>query len=648
MDVLTILEQDQKKDLLRVVTAGSVDDGKSTLIGRLLYESNGIYDDQLEAVQKASGRKGSTQEGMDLSLITDGLKAEREQGITIDVAYRFFCTHKRKFIIADSPGHEQYTRNMATGASSADLAIILIDAERGVLTQTKRHTFITSLLGIRRLVVAVNKMDLVGYSQAVYEKIGEEFSAFVAKLEITDVTFLPISALVGDNVVEPSQRMPWYKGRTLLNHLETVHIASDRNLIDLRFSVQYVLRPDRTFRGYLGTLASGTMRPGDDVMVLPSRTKTRLKSVFGPDGDLGEAFPPLSVGVTVEDDVDISRGDMLVHVHNVPKCDRTLDAMIVWMNEDAMVPGKDYLIKHNTKTISGSVSTLRFRVDVNTLHRNQQDTLALNEIGRCVMTLDQPVAFDAYQCNRSTGSFIMIDRVSHNTVGAGMILDREPNAFGEGDLGHALPRSNRPPVTAIKSRNIKWHESHVTPDDRVELLKQTGCVIWLTGLSGSGKSTVAYALETELIRMGHLCYVLDGDNIRHGLNKDLAFSPDDRNENIRRIGEVAALFAHAGVIVLTAFISPYRQGREAAREAACDAPFIEVFLNVSLEQCEERDPKGLYRRARTGEITNMTGVDAPYEKPRSPEITLETGSRSVPQCVDRMVCHLQVHKILLT
>ncbi len=628
MDTLELLEQDKRKDLLRFVTAGSVDDGKSTLIGRLLYESKGIYEDQLAAVQKASGKKGSTEGEMDLSLVTDGLKAEREQGITIDVAYRFFSTPKRKFIIADSPGHEQYTRNMATGASSANLAIILIDAEHGVMTQTKRHTFITSLLGIPHIVVAVNKMDLVDYSQAVYDKICEDYTSFAAKLEVTDVTFVPMSALKGDNVVEPGSRMPWYKGGTMLNHLETVHIASDRNLIDLRFPVQYVSRPDRTFRGYLGTVASGAISPGDEVMVLPSGIKTKVKTVFGPDGDLQEAFPPLSVGVTVEDDVDISRGDMLVHMHNVPKSDRFLDAMIVWMSEDPLVPGKEYLIKHNTKTIPGTVSTLRFRVDVNTLHRSQQAKLELNEIGRCVVTLSQPVSFDAYKRNRSTGSFIVIDRVSNSTVGAGMILDREPNVM-VADLEKATSKP--------KSQHVAAVQSQISQEERITRLGCEPKTIWMTGLVCSGKTTTAYALERAIFDAGRNAFVIDGGNARLGFSRDLGFSADDRRENIRRAAEFAHMLNEAGVIAICAFLSPAMEDRKLAKEIVGEGQFVEVYLSTPLDVCKERDATGVYHMAETGEIEHLSGVSAPYEIPETADVLLPTHEIGLEEAVSRIL-----------
>ena len=635
MDALTLLEQDKKKDLLRFVTAGSVDDGKSTLIGRLLYESKGIYEDQLEAVIKVSGKLGSTQGDMDLALVTDGLKAEREQGITIDVAYRFFSTPKRKFIIADSPGHEQYTRNMATGASTANLAIILIDAEQGVLTQTRRHTFIASLLGIPHMVVAVNKMDLVGYSQEVYDRICADYTAFAAKLEVTDMTFVPMSALKGDNVVEPSANMPWYRGSTLLNHLESVHIASDRNLIDLRFPVQYVSRPDRTFRGYMGTVASGIIRKGDEVMVIPSGIRTRIRSVFGPDGEIEEAFPPLSVGVTVEGDIDISRGNVLVHVHNVPKIDRTLDAMVVWMNEDPLLPGKEYLIKHSTQSVAGVVSTLRYRVDVNTLRRSQRPQLALNEIGRCTVTLSKPIAFDAYYRNRVTGSFIIVDRVSNNTVGAGMILDRKSDK-AMADLDKAAGRA--------RSEHVRGHASLVSRAERVARMGGVPQTLWLTGLPASGKTTLAYRLERQLFDLGQNAYVIDGENARLGFSRDLGFSASDRKENIRRAAEFAHMLNEAGLVAICSFLSPHAEDRDMARGIIGADHFREIYLSAPLETCRARDESGVYRRADAGEIEGLSGVTAPYEIPQSPDLIVPTHEISVAEAAARILAFLNVEK----
>ena len=575
---------------------------------------------------------------MDLALVTDGLKAEREQGITIDVAYRYFSTPRRKFIIADTPGHEQYTRNMATGASTASLVIVLIDAENGVLTQSKRHAFIASLLGIPHVVVAVNKMDLVDYSQEVYDRIVREFSEFAAKLEFSDITFIPVSALKGDNVVTLGTRMPWYRGSTLLNHLETVHIAGDRNLIDLRFPVQYVLRPDRTFRGYLGKVASGAVKPGDEIMVLPSGIRSRVKTVFGPDGQLSEAFPPLAAGITLEDQIDASRGDMIVHVHNVPRVDRTLDAMVVWMNSQPMAVGKTYTIKHATRIVGATASTLRYKVDVNTLHRTQGEGLELNEIGRCVFTLTQPIPYDPYSRNRQTGSFIIIDRVSNNTVGAGMILDREPNEL--------IAREDRK-VTEPASGHVHRHQSLVTPARRAERLGHEPVTLWLTGLSGSGKTTLAYELERKLFEAGCSACVLDGENARLGFSKDLGFSADDRSENIRRAGEIAKLLNQTGMICICSFLSPYAACREQARQIVGKRKFIEVYLCAPIEVCRERTEEKIYDLADSGQVKQFTGVTAPYEPPRSPDLTLHTDKINVDQCLEQIMTILKEKGIVM-
>jgi len=636
MDVIKTLQEDENKDLLRLVTAGSVDDGKSTLIGRLLYESKGIYEDQLSSVVEASARVGSTGGDLDLALVTDGLRAEREQGITIDVAYRYFSTPKRKFIIADTPGHEQYTRNMATGASTASLVIILIDAVNGVVTQSKRHAFIASLLGIPHVVVAINKMDLMDYSQETYDAICTEFTEFAAKLEIHDLTFIPVSALKGDNVVDASEAMPWYKGGSLLNHLETVHIASDRNLIDLRFPVQYVLRPDRTFRGYLGTVASGTIRPGDDVMILPSGMSSRIKTVFGPDGELPEAFPPLAAGVTLEDDIDVSRGDTIVHVNNVPRVDRELDAMIVWMSEEPMQPGKQYLIKHSTRLTPGQISSLRFRVDVNTLHRSQADGLELNEIGRCVVSLTRPISYDPYTRNRETGSFIVIDRLTNGTVAAGMILDRDPNK---------LSVSPEKQVRDHKSEHVHRRASKISQESRAERMGHKPATIWLTGLPRSGKSTVAYELESKLFDSGVNCCVLDGENARLGFSKDLGFSADDRSENIRRAAEVARLLNEAGMICICAFVSPYQTSRDQIRDIIGSDRYTEVYLSAPLDACRQRDAE-LYDMADSGEISEFSGVTAPYEKPESADLTIPTHQVDLEESTERIIALLRAKGVI--
>ncbi len=614
-DIAEYLNRHETKDLLRILTCGSVDDGKSTLIGRLLYDSHMIYEDQLEKVAKDSKVYGTTDEDFDPALLTDGLKAEREQGITIDVAYRYFSTDKRKFIISDCPGHEQYTRNMATGASTCNLATILIDARYGVITQTKRHSFICSLLGIKHVVVAVNKMDLVDWSEEKYNEIVKDYNAFVSRLGFSDIHFIPMSALKGDNVVDHSENLAWYDGPTFLHHLENVNISTDRNLIDMRFPVQYVLRPNLDFRGFSGTMASGVVRVGDAVASLPSRQTSKIKEIYGPDGTMQEAFAGQAITVTLEHEIDVSRGNMLVPVNNVPHIGNEFEAMVVWMHEGAAEAGKSYLIKHTSAIVPGVLSDIRYKVDVNSMKRdkNVEETvtsLELNEIGRCHITLHRPIAFDPYDKNHGTGAFIMVDRLSNVTIGAGMIVDRIVSKPGHG----------KDPV----SRNIVKSESLVSADDRAKLLGQKGATIWLTGLSGSGKSTVAQQLEKELMAQGHLCYILDGDNVRHGLNRDLGFSMEDRKENIRRIAEVAALMNNAGIIVITSFISPYISDRAAAREVIGDDAFVEVFIDTPLEICEQRDPKGLYKKARTGEIQQFTGISDPYEPPQDAELSMDT------------------------
>ncbi len=633
-DLEALLRENREADLLRFTTAGSVDDGKSTLIGRLLHDSKAIYDDQLAAVQKDS-RKLNREE-VDLALLTDGLKSEREQGITIDVAYRYFSTPRRRFIIADTPGHLQYTRNMVTGASTANLAIILIDARNGVLTQSKRHGFIASLLGIPHVLVAVNKMDLVEYSESVYERIREEYDNFAAKLGFRDLAFVPISALRGDNVVHSSPRMPWYKGVSLMTHLETVHIAGDRNLIDLRFPVQYVNRPNLDFRGYCGTVASGVLRVGDDITALPSGKTTRIKSIDTFDGPLTYAFPPQSVTVCLEDEIDIGRGDVLVHPRNQPHVEREVEAMLVWMDETPLDVGKPYLIKHLTQTVRGVFAEVVYRVDVNELHREKADRLQLNEVGRVTIELFRPIMCDEYARNRATGSFVVIDPVSNRTAGAGMIIER---------TGRRAPARTTVPEAPV-DRHITPESSLVSPQARAHVLKQRPATLWLTGLSGSGKSTIAHHLESRLMAAGHACYVLDGDNLREGLNRDLGFSPDDRTENIRRVAEVARLFNNAGLIVITAFISPYRADRDNARQIVGPEAFVEVFVDAPLAVCEGRDPKGLYGKARAGKIEHFTGISAPYEAPGKPDVVIPTAITPVEQAVDRLMGELTRRGVL--
>jgi bifunctional enzyme CysN/CysC len=631
-DVAAYLQKHEQKDLLRFLTCGSVDDGKSTLIGRLLYDCQMIYEDQLAAVTRDSKVHGTTGGDFDPALLTDGLKAEREQGITIDVAYRYFSTTSRKFIIADCPGHEQYTRNMATGASTANLAVILIDARLGVITQTKRHSFICSLLGIKHVAVVINKMDLVDWSQEVYEKIRSDYNDFVSRLDFSDIHFFPVSALLGDNVVEKSANMPWYDGSTLLHHLESVNIATDRNLVDMRFPVQTVLRPHLDYRGYAGTVASGVMREGQEVMSLPSRRTSRITGIEAAGQPVAEAYPPMAVTVTLADEIDISRGDMLVPVNNLPRLSNELEAMVVWMHQTPAREGQTYVIKQTTNMVPGVLTDLRYRLDVNELRKLPDDVqeLDLNEVGRAHFTLHRPLAFDSYRKNRMTGSFVIIDRITNVTVGAGMIVDRPVQ---DTDTG---PRS----------QNISRTRGVVTRTDREELLGQQGHTLWLTGLSGSGKSTIACEVEKRLTESGRLCCLLDGDNVRHGLSRDLGFSPEDRSENIRRVAEVARLMNEAGVIVIAAFISPYAEDRGQARKIVGGAHFSEVHVDAPLDVCEDRDPKGLYAKVRAGEIPQFTGVTDPYEAPDQPDLRLDTASGDVETNVEAVLASLRERGII--
>ncbi|MDP6630517.1 MAG: sulfate adenylyltransferase subunit CysN [Kiritimatiellia bacterium] len=634
-EVIAYLKRHGEKDMLRFLTAGSVDDGKSTLIGRLLYDSKMIYEDQLAAVIEDSTVHGTTDTDFDPALLTDGLKAEREQGITIDVAYRYFSTDKRNFIIADTPGHEQYTRNMATGASTCDLAVILIDARHGILEQTRRHSFIASLLGIRHLAVCVNKMDLVDYSQEVFERICLDYEGFAAKLEDVDMHFIPISALRGDNVVDQSENMPWFQGGSLLYYLERVPVSTDRNLIDMRFPVQYVLRPDLNYRGYCGTVASGILRKGNDVTILPSERTSRVASITTFSGEVEEAFPPMAVTVTLEDEVDVSRGDMIVHPNNQPHVAQDFEAVVVWMNDEPLKLNGSYLVKSTTNLVPATVTDLKYRFDINSLHRVDAETLHANEIGRVSLSTHRQICFDAYSRNRSTGCLIIVDRNTNATVGAGMILDREAAATSHVDAA-AEP----------KSTHIRREVSGVSADDRVALLKQKPATLWLTGLSGSGKSTIARDLEQALHERGQACFILDGDNIRHGLNRDLGFSAADRTENIRRVSEVAALLNDAGLIVITSFISPYREDRAKAREIIGPDRFVEIHVDTPIEVCETRDPKGLYKKARAGEIAQFTGIDAPYDPPETPELTLKTAETPVDQSTTQIIAYLEEKSIL--
>ncbi len=625
-DIDAYLAQHERKELLRFLTCGSVDDGKSTLIGRLLIESKMVYEDQLAALEKDSQTHGTIGDRLDPALLTDGLDDERQQGITIDVAYRYFSTAKRKFIIADTPGHEQYTRNMATGASTCDLAIILIDARQGVLTQTKRHSFITSLLGVKHIVVAINKMDLVDYSQEVYERIREDYIQFAARMSSDDVHFIPISALDGDNVVVRSEKMPWYDGNTLMHMLENVYIASDSNFQDFRFPVQYVNRPHLDFRGFCGTVASGTIKKGDEIMVLPARTTSRIKSILTYEGEIEEAFTPLSVTLTLEDEIDASRGDMIVRVGNQPRVGQRMDAVVVWMGEEPMVPGTRYLFKQTTKVVPGSVQSLRYRIDVNTLHREPAPSLALNEIGRCEIQLDDNIMFDAYKRNRGTGSMVIVDRITNVTVGAVMILD-EMQAGESQDHWDAEPAST----------SLKGEPSQVTDEEREARFGQRGATVLITGLTGSGKRLVAHALERQLFDSGRACALLDGPKMRLGVSKDLGFTPEGRSENMRRAAECARMLNDAGLITVASFLAPKKDVRDRAREVVGSDRFIEVFLDVPLEACRERDTNGMYELADSGEIQDFPGVTSPYEEPVAADLTLTPHTESLEACVEKIL-----------
>ena len=611
--------------LLRLATAGSVDDGKSTLIGRLLYDSKAVMEDQLAAVERTSRERGN--EYTDLALVTDGLRSEREQGITIDVAYRYFATAKRKFIIADTPGHLQYTRNMVTGASTAQLVIVLVDARHGLLEQSRRHAFLASLLGVQHIVLAVNKMDLIDWDQERYTWIRDEFHAFAARLDIHDVTTIPISALKGDNVVTKSAQAPWYDGPPLLSHLEDVYIAGDRNLVDVRFPVQYVIRPQTRahadHRSYAGTVASGIMRPGDEVVVLPSGKTSVITAIDGPEGPVAEAFPPMAVSISLADDIDISRGDLLARPQNQPTVTTEFDAMVCWMaDEAALEPGRDYIIKQTTRTTRVRVTGLDYRLDVNTLHRDKSATaLKLNELGRVSLRTQVPLLLDEYSRNAATGSFILIDPDTNVTVAAGMVRDTTPAA------------------TRAATPNTVRHQSLVAAGERLS----RGRTVWFSGLSGSGKSSVAVLAEQILLERGCPAYILDGDNLRHGLNADLGFTMADRAENLRRLAHVATLMADAGLTVLVPAISPLEEHRELARKVHSEAgiEFFEVFVDTPLADCERRDPKGLYARARAGEITHFTGIDSPYQRPKNPDLRL-TPDHSAAELAQQVIDLLEV------
>ncbi|MHB1373193.1 MAG: sulfate adenylyltransferase subunit CysN [Thauera sp.] len=623
-DIEQYLKAHEHKSLLRFITCGSVDDGKSTLIGRLLYESKMLFEDQLAAVEADSKKFGTQGDAIDFALLVDGLAAEREQGITIDVAYRFFSTDKRKFIVADTPGHEQYTRNMVTGASTADVAILMVDARRGILTQTRRHSYLVSLLGIRHIVVAINKMDLVDYSEKVFRDIREDYSAFAAQIGLEDVSFIPLSAFKGDNIIEPSDAMPWYHGSTLMAYLETVEIDDARmQRAPFRLPVQWVNRPNLDFRGFAGQVASGVIRPGDRIRVQPSGRESTVARIVTHGGDLAQAVSGQSVTLTLADEIDISRGDVISTVEAPAEVADQFETTLVWMHDEPMLAGRPYLLKIGAKTVTATITDIKYQVNVNTLEHVAAKKLELNAIGVCNLSLDRPIAFDAYRDNRDTGGFILVDRLSNNTVGAGL-------------LHFALRRAH----------NI--HVQHVDVDKvaRSALKHQKSCVLWFTGLSGAGKSSIANLVEKKLHALGHHTYLLDGDNVRHGLNKDLGFTDADRVENIRRVAEVAKLMVDAGLIVLTAFISPFKSERRMARSLMGEDEFIEIFVDTPLEVAEQRDVKGLYKKARRGELKNFTGIDSPYEAPENPELQLATPQLSLDAAADAVIATLRLRGVI--
>jgi bifunctional enzyme CysN/CysC len=613
-DIHAYLKSHEHKGLLRFITCGSVDDGKSTLIGRLLYESKLIFEDQLAALEADSKKVGTQGGELDFALLVDGLAAEREQGITIDVAYRFFSTDRRKFIVADTPGHEQYTRNMVTGASTADVAVILIDARKGVLTQTRRHSYIVSLLGIRHVVLAINKMDLVDYSQKTFDDIVAAYREFAKQIGLTNIVPVPLSALRGDNILERSTRTPWYDGPTLMGYLESVEIEDDLQTKPFRLAVQWVNRPNQDFRGFAGTIASGKIRRGDPVRVLPSGRQSRVMRIVDYERDLETAVAGQSVTLTLADEIDVSRGDVIAAADSPPAVSDQFQATIIWMHDEPMLRGRPYIIKLGTRTLTGSITTPRHKVNVNTLERLAAKQLELNEIGVCNLSFDRAIPFDPYADNRETGGFILIDKLSNDTVGAGL-------------LNFALRRAE----------NIHWQALDVNKIARSSLKGQRACVLWFTGLSGAGKSTVANLVEKRLHALGRHTYTLDGDNVRHGLNKDLGFTDADRVENIRRVAEVSRLMVDAGLIVLVSFISPFRSERRLARELMQPGEFLEVFVDTPLAEAEKRDVKGLYKKARRGELKNFTGIDSPYEPPEHPEIHLRTVLQSPEEAAEQIL-----------
>ncbi len=617
LDIQTFLAQDEQKDLLRILTAGSVDDGKSTLIGRLMFDSKMIYEDQLAALERDSKRVGHAGEEIDYALLLDGLKAEREQGITIDVAYRYFSTNKRKFIIADCPGHEQYTRNMVTGASTANLAIILIDATQGVITQTRRHTYLISLLGIKHVVLAVNKMDLVDYSQSIFDEICSEYKAFVTQLNIPDVEFIPISALKGENIVESSEKIPWYHGKSMLEFLEEVHVASDRNFEDFRFPVQYVNRPNRDFRGFAAKMASGIVHKGDKIMVLPSRKTSTVKSIVTYEGELDEAFPPQSITITLNDEIDISRGEMIVHPDNLPHVERHFEAMLVWMDEKPMNPATQFYIKHNTNTTKVRIDKIKYRVDINNLSKSEISFFELNEIGRAVFTTAKPIFFDSYKKNKGTGSFVLIDPVSNNTCAVGMIIDK-------------LDANDLPSKISLEEYRDKIDQGQclVSKAERQKRYNQKGTTLWITGLHGSGKNELAYHLEKQLFDLGATVVLLDGSTIRSGLSRELDFSPTDRAEHLRRVAHISRILNEQGIITICSFITPEKDIRNQVAEIIGKERFNLIYMDADLDFCKQNRPD-LYRMAEEGKLNDLPGVHIPFDTPNNSDLTLTPADNNI-------------------
>jgi bifunctional enzyme CysN/CysC len=664
MDIREYLDQDQKKDLLRLLTAGSVDDGKSTLIGRLLFDSKKLYEDQLSALERDSKREGHAGDDIDYALLLDGLKAEREQGITIDVAYRYFSTAKRKFIIADTPGHEQYTRNMITGGSTANLAILLVDARKGVITQTKRHSFLVSLLGIKHVVVAINKMDLVDFSQEVFDNICDDYRKFVAQLDIPDITFIPLSALKGDNVVDLSPNTPWYHGNSLLGFLETVHVTSDRNFSDLRYPVQYVIRPNLDYRGYAAKVASGIIREGDEVMVLPSKKTSKVTSILLPEAESAKhkmasakasarstkpeavyGFPPQSVSITLADELDISRGDMLVHPDNLPRVSRSFEAMLVWMDEDPMDPYTQYYIKQTTNNTKTRIEEIKYKVDINTLEKQPAAPFTLNEIGKVAITTVKPLFFDPYKKNRNTGSFVLIDPITHNTVAVGMIQDTQ----GEGSTKYEITREAQPASASASAHSstreatrILEGKSLVTPEQRQRQLNQVGATLWITGLHGIGKNELAYRLEKELFDRGAITVLLDGKTVRAGLSRELDYSPADRAENLRRVAHICRMLNDQGLITICSFISPDAGIRDQVAEIIGEDRFLLVYLKASLEFARNNDKYHLYALADEGKIDHLAGVDAEYQEPKNPTLTIDAENDPNPKEIIKVLINNKI------